>query len=291
MPTASSRPLKNDIFSRVISDRDFKRFSALIYDTCGIKMPPHKKTMLEARLRKRLRELGMASFEEYSSYVFSDEGMKAELVSLIDVVTTNKTDFFRESAHFDYLIEHALPRLISRYGAGIDQPLRVWSAGCSTGEEAYTLAMVLSEVAAQHRGFHFSILATDISTQVLAKARQGIYPIERVEPVSLALKKKYLLRGKGEQKHLVRVQPHIRSLVTFRRLNFLDDDFGPMQSMDIVFCRNVIIYFDQQTQKVLLHKLAGHLGPRRYIFMGHSETLNGLDLPLSQVSPSVYRKI
>lgn len=286
----ANKPVKFDVFSSEISSKDFQRFSALIYDSCGIKMPPHKKTMLESRLRKRLRLLGMVTFDEYSEYVFSPEGMKNELVSMIDVVTTNKTDFFREAAHFDFLTEVALPHLINTYQAGLDRPLRVWSAGCSSGEEAYTLAMVLSEVAEKIPKFTFSILATDISTLVLEKARQGIYSMERVEPVDLALKKKYLLRGKGEQKNMVRVVPELRSLVTFRRLNFLDRDFGVTQPMDIIFCRNVIIYFDQATQKELLGKLTGHLDSGRYIFMGHSETLNGLSLPLSQVSPSVYQK-
>jgi len=232
----------------------------------------------------------MNTFEEYSKYVFSPEGMKNELVSLIDVVTTNKTDFFREAAHFDFLTEVALPHLINTYQAGVDRPLRVWSAGCSSGEEAYTLAMVLSEVSEAIPKFRFTILATDISTLVLEKARQGIYSMERVEPVDLALKKKYLLRGKGDQQKMVRVIPKLRSLVTFRRLNFLDRDFDLDHPMDIIFCRNVIIYFDQATQKTLLEKLAGSLSPGRYIFMGHSETLNGLNLPLSQVSPSVYQK-
>jgi len=253
-------------------------------------MPPHKKTMLEARLRKRLRILGLSTFDEYTEYLFSPEGMKEELVSMIDVVTTNKTDFFREAAHFDFMNEVALPHLINNYRIGLDRPLRVWSAGCSSGEEAYTLAMVLSEMAEAIPGFDFSILATDISTVVLEKARQGIYSMERVEPVELSLKKKYLLRSKGDQKSLVRVIPELRSKVTFRRLNFLDSDFGVSQSMDIIFCRNVIIYFDQPTQKKLLSKLAGHLETDRYIFMGHSETLNGLNLPLTQVAPSVYRK-
>ena len=285
-----NKTVKFDIFSSEISSTDFQRFSELIYDSCGIKMPPHKKTMLEARLRKRLRILGIATFEEYSDYIFSPDGMKNELVSMIDVVTTNKTDFFREAAHFTIMTDVALPNLINTYGVGLNRPLRVWSAGCSSGEEAYTMAMVLSEMAEQIPGFDFSILATDISTLVLEKARQGIYPMERVEPVELALKKKYLLRSKGDQKSLVRVIPELRSKVTFRRLNFLDSDFGIAQPMDIIFCRNVIIYFDQATQKRLLTKLAGHLDIGRYIFMGHSETLNGLNLPLSQVAPSVYQK-
>lgn len=287
---AEKKSARFDVFASEISAKDFQRFSELIYDTCGIKMPPHKKTMLEARLRKRLRFHGMGSFEEYSEYLFSSDGMKEELVSMIDVVTTNKTDFFRESAHFDFMVDVALPHLIETYRVGLDRPLRVWSAGCSSGEEPYTMAMVLSEVAEKIPDFTFSILATDISTQVLEKARQGIYAMDKVDPVPLEFKKKYMLRGKGEQSNRVRMIPELRSLINFRRLNFLDAEFDVGDPMDIIFCRNVIIYFDQPTQKRLLHKLAGHLKTDRYIFMGHSETLNGLDLPLSQVSPSVYQK-
>jgi chemotaxis protein methyltransferase CheR len=149
-------------FADGISEQNFTRLSRLINDRCGIKMPPHKKNMLEARLRTRLRSLGLASYGQYCDYLFGPEGEAAELVNLIDAVTTNKTDFFREPKHFDFLTEVALPRLLTSYGVGRQRPLRVWSAGCSTGEEPYTLAMVLSEFALTHPGFDYSILATDI---------------------------------------------------------------------------------------------------------------------------------
>lgn len=273
-----------------LSEQDFDRFSQLIHGHCGIKMPPVKKNMLEARLRKRLRQLTMQSFEEYSEYVFSRKGMAQELVNLIDVVTTNKTDFFREPAHFDYLTRIALPKLINTYGAGIKRPLKVWSAGCSTGEEPYTLAMVLSEFAEQVEGFEYSILATDISTQVLEKAKLGVFRQNRVETIDPQLQKRYLLRGKDTQEGLVRVAPELRSRVTFRRVNFMDDDLGVRWPIDILFCRNVIIYFDRPTQEQLLGRLSGHLFPGRYLFMGHSETLSGMNLPFYQMAPSVYLK-
>jgi len=273
-----------------ITEKDFDRFSRLVYDTCGIKLPPHKKSMLEARLRKRLRSLALSSFEEYGEYVFSPEGLENELISLIDVVTTNKTDFFREPAHFNFLIETALPTLINDYGVGIDRPLRLWSAGCSTGEEPYTLAMVLSEFAENVPGFDFQIFASDISTKVLELARQGIYNVDKVAPVPSLLQKKYLLRSKDPERRQVRIAPELRSKASFRRVNFMDDDYAIRESFDIIFCRNVIIYFDRPTQEVFLGKLCRHLRAGRYIFMGHSETLNGMDLPLHQVAPSSYRK-
>jgi chemotaxis protein methyltransferase CheR len=274
-----------------LSPQDFNRFSQLVYDVCGIKLPPHKQSMLEARLRKRLRQLNLNSFEDYSEYVFGPSGRDEELVNLIDVVTTNKTDFFRESAHFDFLVDVALPRLMHSYGVGINKKLRIWSAGCSTGEEPYTLAMVLSEFAEKVPGFDFSILATDISTHVLEKGKRGIYDGKKVgEAIPGDLKRKYLLRSKDPGCDLVRIVPELRSKVCFRRINFMEEDFGIREPIDIIFCRNVIIYFDRSTQEKLLHRLSSHIFPGRYVFMGHSETLGGMNLPLSPVAPSIYRK-
>ncbi|ANA40732.1 MULTISPECIES: CheR family methyltransferase [Geobacter] len=277
------------ITTTAMTDREFARFSEFIYDTCGIKMPPVKKTMLEARLQKRLRKLGINSFKDYSEYLFSRTGTETELVHLIDVVTTNKTDFFREPAHFDYLVSQALPELMERTGAGLRKPLSIWSAGCSSGEEPYTLAMVLSEFSEQ-QNISFSILATDICTTVLDKARLAVYDEERIDPVPLSLRRKYLLRGKGEQKGLVRIVPQLRHRITFRRLNFMDGDFGMREPMDIIFCRNVVIYFDKTTQERLLNKFYRQLIPGGYLFMGHSETLSGLDVPFVQMASTVYRK-
>lgn len=272
-----------------MSDREFGQFSEFIYGQCGIKMPPAKKTMLEARLQKRLRKLGLRSFREYAEFLFSREGSEAELVHMIDVVTTNKTDFFREPSHFDFLVNQALPSLLGRDGSAGQRRLRIWSAGCSSGEEPYTLTMVLSEFAAATPGFSFGILATDICTEVLEKARLAIYDEERIEPVPLAMRKKYLLRSKVRNDGLVRIVPELRHLVTFRRLNFMDGDFGLPEPFDIIFCRNVIIYFDKQTQEQLLNKFCRHLVPGGYLFMGHSETLSGLDVPVVQVASTVYR--
>ena len=278
-------------FDARLTARDFERFSRLVYDHCGIKLPSHKQSMLEARLRKRLRAHNLASFEDYAEMIFAKDEPTEELIKLIDVVTTNKTDFVREPAHFDYLINSALPFLINTYAAGVNQPLRVWSAGCSTGKEPYTLAMVLKEYQGLIPEFSFDILGTDISTDVLEKAVQGIYSAIKAEPIPMELKKKYLLRSKDPENRMVRIVPELRSLARFRRLNFMDDDFGFREPFDIIFCRNVIIYFDRPTQERLLAKLADNLVVGRYIFLGHSETLLGLNLPLKQMAPSVYRRI
>jgi chemotaxis protein methyltransferase CheR len=278
---------KKPMIARALGDREFKRFSEFIEANCGIRMPATKKTMLEARLQKRLRSLGMDSFRAYCDFLLSPEGIKNELVPLIDVVTTNKTDFFREPAHFDFLNKNILVKIGV---SGISRKLKVWSAGCSSGEEPYTLAMILQDFAEKCYGFDFSILATDICTTVLKKAALGIYQIEDVDPVPLELKRKYLLISRDRSKGMVRIAPELRRLVEFRRLNFMDDDFGISEPMDIIFCRNVIIYFDRQTQEKLLNKFCRHLAPGGYLFLGHSETLNGLDVPLMQVYSTVYKK-
>jgi len=276
--------------SAALKDKEFNRFSSFIYDEVGIKLPPAKKIMLEARLQKRLKALKLHSFEEYADYVFTSEGRADELIHLIDVVTTNKTDFFREPAHFEYLVKTAIPTLIEKRGVGTKSPFKIWSAGCSTGEEPYTMAMVLAEFAAGRAGFQSSILATDISTAVLSTASTAIYPEDRVDTIALNLKKKYLLKSKDKSKGLVRMIPRLRSMIQFRRVNFMED-FAMRDQMDVIFCRNVIIYFDKPTQEQLLNKFCRQLVPGGYLFLGHSETLNGLDVPLTPVASTVYCKL
>jgi len=274
-----------------LSNKEFQRLSEFVYANFGIKLPPAKKTMLQARLQKRLRELGIKSFQEYSDYLFSPEGRQTELVQFIDKVTTNKTDFFREPAHFDYLVQSALPELINGRGH-IRKKIMVWSAGCSTGEEPYTLAMVLSEFAEKNSalGQNFSILATDISTEVLEHAKYATYNEDRVIPVPMLLRKKYLLKSKNRKNKMVRIAPELRRRVEFGQLNFMDNDFGIREPVDIIFCRNVIIYFDKPTQERLLNKFYRYLVSGGYLFLGHSESLQGMEVPLVQVHPTVYRK-
>jgi len=278
------------LFSEALTDKDFSTLSEVIQSECGIKMPLTKKVMLEARLRKRLRHLGIRTFREYCEYLFSPEGRENEFIHMIDVVTTNKTEFFREPSHFDYMSSYAVASMVEATGAGIRRPFSVWSAGCSTGEEPYTIAIVLNEFALQVPEFHFEILATDISTRVLEKARTGIYEMSKVEQVPERLKKRYLLRSKDRKKNQVRIVPDLRKKVRFGRLNFMEEDFGMKEDMDMVFCRNVIIYFNRETQVRLLSKLTSHLVPGGYLFVGHSETLHGMDLPLEPIAPSIYRK-
>ncbi len=271
-----------------LSAADFSRLSKFIYQQYGIKMPEAKHIMLQSRLQKRLRALQMPSFSEYVDYVFSPAG-STEIVHMMDVVSTNKTDFFRENQHFEYLLDTVLPEL---HDLNRQNFVKVWSAGCSSGEEPYTLAMVMSEYASRTRGFDFSILGSDLSTIVLDKAVNAIYPEDRVDVIPYDLKKKYLLRSKDRTKPTVRIVPELRRKTSFMRLNFMDDTYSEVPSnFDIVFCRNVLIYFDRKTQEAVINKLCRHLRSGGYFFLGHSESAAGINVPLKQLKPTVFRRL
>jgi chemotaxis protein methyltransferase CheR len=272
-----------------LSNKDFARLRSFIYAESGINLNEEKKTMLELRIKRRLRALDLTSFSEYCDLLFDQKHQKAEIVHFFDVVTTNKTDFFREPDHFEYLVQKALPEIIARKGA--ERQVVVWSAGCSTGEEPYTLAMVMNEFAQLHAGFHFRVLATDISATVLEKARLGVFSEDAVRPVAPNLRLKYFMRSRDRTSNLVRIVPEMRALVEFRRLNFKDADYGLSEKVDAIFCRNVIIYFDRATQEQILKKLTHHLLPGGFAFVGHSETLHGMDLPLLPIAPALYRRV
>ena len=270
-----------------LSKRNFDRLSTFIYRYSGIKMPASKHTMLEGRLRRRLRATGIPSFDAYCDYVFDEHGLESELVHLVDAVTTNKTDFFREPKHFDYMRDHALPALAAR---GI-RTIRAWSAACSTGAEPYTMAMVLDTFMDRQPGNSFAILATDLSTDVLEKARLGIYATELVEPVPDAMRRKYILKAANAARQDVRVTPYLRSKIGFGRLNLMDPSYSVGQKMHIIFCRNVLIYFDKETQGKVLHNLCNCLEPGGYLFIGHSETISGLNLPVRTVANTVFQRL
>ncbi len=275
----------------VMSDYDFNRFRHLIYESCGINLTSAKKTMLTARLKKRIRDLNLSSFGHYFTYVSNEKNRSEELVRMIDVVSTNKTDFFREPKHFNFMFNETLPHLIE---AGIwkaGRKLNVWSAGCSTGEEPYTLAMILAEYVLNSPSLDFNILASDISTRVLDIATKGIYPESVTEPVPSAMKHRYLMRGKGSQKSFLRVVPEIRNKILFQRINLNDrSDFSIKTKMDIIFCRNVIIYFDRNTQIKLFERFYDQLLPGGFLFIGHSETLHGINDNFCPVAGSTYKK-
>ena len=276
------------IYSDSLSIRDLNRLCRLIYEQSGITLSAEKKIMLEGRLKRRLTCLNLSSYREYCDYLFDGHGHDAEeLVHLIDAVTTNKTDFFREKTHFDFLVEQAIPELTA--GDASSREILVWSAGCSSGEEPYTLAMVLNEYRESHAGFRFRLLATDISTAVLEKAQLGVFSSEVVCPVPPDLRRKYFMRSRDRASSLLRVVPELRQMIEFRRLNLMEE-FGLPDPADAIFCRNVIIYFDRPTQERLFHKFTRQLVDGGYMFVGHSESLHHMDVPLVPVGPALYRK-
>ncbi|WP_199902674.1 protein-glutamate O-methyltransferase [Azospirillum sp. B4] len=273
-----------------LSGRDFRRLAAFIQDYSGIKMPETKKTMVEGRLRKRVAATGAADLADYCARLFDEDGLADEAVHLIDVVTTNKTEFFREPEHFRILDEVVLPRLLAERRAGPHTPVKVWSTASSIGAEPYTLAMVLADASQRLGGFRIDILATDISTRVLETAATAIYPEEMIAPVPLEMRKRFLLRSKNPARRLVRIAPETRRLVRFGRLNLMDASYPVDRDLDVIFCRNILIYFDKPTQQAVLARLCDHLRPGGYLFLGHSESLAGFGLPVKPMGATVFRR-
>jgi chemotaxis protein methyltransferase CheR len=274
-----------------LDPRDFRRLASFIESYCGIMMPEAKLTMLEGRLRRRVRATGAANLKQYCEYLFNRNGMADEAIHLIDAVTTNKTEFFREPDHFDFLAEQAVPRLMSTARGGVRPPLKVWSAACSIGAEPYTIAMVLADLAQRVSGLRSAIVATDISTNVLRTAIAGIYTSEMTAPVPAAFRHRYIARSKDRSRDDVRIVPELRAMVRFGRVNLMESPYPVEHEMDVIFCRNMLIYFDKETQFLVLSRLTGHLRRGGYLFLGHSETLAGFQLPLEPTGPTVYRKI
>lgn len=279
-----------DISARTtLSDEQFHKIATFIQTNVGIKMPDQKKIMVQSRLYSRLKELDIDSFDDYMDYAFQKNAQGDEEIALmINVITTNLTSFFRENQHFEYMASTALPEIAKERDT-----LEVWSAACSSGEEPYTLSIVVQEFMRTHPGaFHnFSVLASDISSRVLDKAVNAVYPMEEVEGLPFDLKKRYFLRSKDQTTPLVRLKKSTREKVVFQRLNFMDESYPIATKKNIIFCRNALIYFDKPTQESVIRKLVRHLVPGGYLFLGHSETIFGMDLPLKTVGPTIFKKV
>lgn len=281
---------QNSFQHKILSEAEFKKIASFIERNVGIKMPIEKKLMMQSRLNSRLKALKMESFKEYIDYIFSGKNTDDhELIMLIDAMTTNLTEFFREPQHFDYLRNVVLPGYAKQGRTSV----KIWSAGCSTGQEPYTLAIVLSEFIRQNSSMlrGFSVLATDVSTQVLDKASAAVYDMQAVAAIPKDIKHRYFLKSKNEINPQVRLKQDIRNHVEFMRINFMDDDFGFRDTMQVIFCRNVLIYFDKPTQERVIKKFMNYLEPGGFLFLGHSETIFGMDLPLKTVAPTVFQRI
>ena len=270
-----------------LSDRHFRTIARLIEGQVGIKLPAGKRLMLEGRLHKRVRALNYSGLNEYVDNLFDAQHLDTELMHLIDVVTTNKTDFFREPSHFDFIREVAIPQLLKQRSRA---DLKLWSAACSTGMEAYTTAMVLDDMTRTGTRMRFRILGTDISTAVLRIAKAAIYTRDTLSPVPEDFVSRYFLRSRDRLSGEVRVVPELRRLTHFMRMNLMDTSYPVDRDVDIIFCRNVLIYFEKETQRKVVSQLCDHLRPGGYLMVGHSESMVHSVVPgLKQVQPTIFR--
>jgi len=268
-----------------LRDREFEKISRLVYDLCGINLHDGKKELVKARLGKRLREGNFKTFADYYRYVTTPEGSD-ELITMIDSLSTNLTYFFREEKHFQRMKSILLQ--IQRDGNRPAPRLKVWSAGCSTGEEPYSLAILIKETLGNDIG-DVKITATDISTRVLKTAMNGIYPEEKIKKLPKDILRRYFQYGTGASAGLFRIKAEVRQLIDFRRFNLMETPPTDFR-FDIIFCRNVMIYFDRETQQQLIQGFEGLLRPGGHLFVGHAESLTGRSAGLTYVQPAVYRR-
>lgn len=272
-----------------LSEETFQEFQKLIHQESGIHLAEAKRVLLVSRLAKRLRELRLGSFEEYLEKVTAEP--EGERVTMFDCITTNETHFFREADQVHVLTEKLCPRWEEAAALGRRQKLlRIWSAGCSTGEEPFTLAMALLERLPPSTGWRLEITATDLSTRVLAIARAAVWPMQRSEGIPRELLKRYMLKGVGSQTGKFRAGPELRQLVSFARVNLKESSYPVGTDFDAIFCRNVLIYFDRKTKQDVVERLMGCLAPDGYLFLGRAECLAGVVAGARAVAPSVYQK-
>ena len=266
----------------------FSKFQQLIYREAGIWLAIHKHALLTGRLARRLRLLGLSNMQEYYQLVTQPD-QQHERAVMIDCITTNETHFFREPRHFDYLERQVFPKWQQEAAAG-ERPmrLRMWSAGCSTGEEPYSLAMLLLKHFPEGKGWDLEVLATDISTRVLEKARAAVYPIEKAKQIPAEHLRAYMLKGRGDHKGVMKVSPELHRVVRFARVNLHADSYPIPGSFDLIFCRNVLIYFDQESKAKVIGGIVRHLSPSGLLFVGHSEHLGGIAPSLKTVAPTIH---
>ncbi|SOC23693.1 CheR family methyltransferase [Rhodobacter maris] len=272
-----------------LAEQDFVRIAELVNGRTGIRLPPAKRTMIEARLRKRVRAHGLSSMGAYCRFLFDQGGLEAELSHLVDVVTTNKTDFFREPDHFRFLAGPGIETMLARQGQERGARLHLWSAASSNGAEAYTIAMVLRALAERSRRFDFAILGTDISTAMLRHAQRAVYPGDFVAPVPAEMRRRYLLTARDPRQNEVRIVPELRERVRFAHLNLMEPSYPFERHFDAIFLRNVLIYFEREVQVAVTRRLISHLRPGGYLFVGHSETSVASALPVRQVAPAIFQ--
>lgn len=278
-------PLDLSFIVEPITDQEFGLFQALVRREAGISLSEAKRQLLVGRLSGRLRKLGLRTFISYYRLVQSDP---AERVLMFDAIATNETHFFREPTQFDFLEQKVFPRW--REPTFLKRRLRVWSAGCSTGEEPYSLAMILLAHFPPESGYSFEILATDLSTKVLDKARAAVWPIKKSSEIPADYRKAFMLKGQGPEEGKMMAGRAIRNLIRFERLNFQDETWKVHGEFDLIFCRNVLIYFDAEGRARVVRRLLDRLTDEGHFFMGHSESLDPMTMPVARAGPVVYKR-
>jgi len=266
----------------------FNKFQELIYREAGIWLSTHKHALLTGRLARRLRLLGLNNMQQYYQLVTQPD-QQHERAVMIDCITTNHTHFFREPRHFDYLERQVFPKW-QQEAAGGERAmrLRIWSAGCSSGEEPYSLAMLLLKYFPENKGWELEVLGTDISTRVLEKARVAMYPVEKSKEIPAEYLRANMLKGKGDHKGEMKVSPELHRVVRFARVNLHADSYPILGFFDLIFCRNVLIYFDQESKTKVISGILQHLSPSGLLFVGHSEHLGGIAPNLKTVAPTIH---
>lgn len=270
----------------VISDDEFRLLREFIHLHTGIALSEHKRALVCSRLAKRLRFHGLRHYSEYYSLLTQGDPKGHELVSMINCITTNKTDFFREQHHFNFLKEILIPAYLRNQNRV--RPMRIWSAASSTGEEAYSIAMTVLEAMLSCTELDVRILATDIDTDVISRAQNGIYTLEQAKQIPPALLHRYFLKGQGTHEGYVMVKPVLKNLIQFNWLNLLNDPWPMHERFDVIFCRNVLIYFDKPTQQKLFQRMGNALKKDGYLMLGHSEAMHGLVHKFKPVGHSIY---
>jgi chemotaxis protein methyltransferase CheR len=273
-----------------ISDELFAKYRELIYREAGIALTDSKKSLLISRVAGRLRELGLASFAEYY-HVLEDPAAGDERGRLLDRICTNETRFFRDPRQFLYLNDEVLPRLEAEAAQGGRRRVRAWSAACSSGEEPYSLAMALLHRFPPSSGWQIEVVATDLSNKVLAAARQALWPIDKANDIPLHYRKAFMLRGTGSQTGKMKVGPEIREIVSFSRTNLNDPVYSVNGTFDVIFCRNVLIYFDKESKAKVVDRLLTYLAPDGCLFLGYAETTTTITDRLVSVGPNVYARV
>ncbi len=268
-----------------LSTAEFEAIRELVGRHTGISLSDKKRELVYSRLAKRLRQLQLSSFADYVARI--ERGDREELLELINAITTNLTAFFRERHHFDYLASHVLPEIDRRDGK---RSLRIWSAGCSSGEEPYSIAITVLEALPHWSSSNFEIFATDLDSNMVAHARHGIYAVDRVKDLPKPVLKAWFRRGKGDKSGLARVSPELQRILHFSVLNLMAD-WSLKGPLDAIFCRNVMIYFNKDTQRKLVDRFANMLAPNGHLFLGHSESLHNVSDRFTSKGKTVYQKI